>query len=109
MEDLMKDAIKNFNERSKTDEDLRKALDGKTRSVEIEITNGKTYHFNLQDNQMTELEEGAVDNPDVKITTDLATMEGILKKEINPLKAYASGNLKFKASLMDLLTLKKFF
>ena len=109
MKELLEEAIANFNERAEEDAKLRKALEGKTRKVFIEITDGTSYHFTLTDSMLKDFGEGDIAEPDIKVTSDEATMTGILKKEIKPLKAYLTKKVKFDASLEDLITLKKFF
>ena len=109
MKELLEEAITNFNERAEEDEKLRKALEGKTRKVFIEITDGTSYHFTLTENKLQDFGEGGIEEPDITVTSDEATLTGILKKEIKPLKAYLTKKVKFDASLEDLITLKKFF
>jgi len=42
------------------------------------------------------------------IISDRETIYGLMKKEISVFKAYATGKIKIKASLMDLLRLREF-
>jgi putative sterol carrier protein len=110
LEELILGKITEFNEKIKTDEKLRKELTGETRKAQLEITDGKSYSFVLLDNQLQDFKEGTVDNPDLRFSSDKVTMLGILKKEINPLKAYMiTKKLKIKASLEDMLRFRKFF
>jgi len=106
MEELLKTVIDQLNERLQNDEKLRESIKDKRRTVEIVITDDDTYNFLLEDAEAKNFGQGSLDDPDVKITTDSATLQGIIKEEINPLKAYVTKKLQVKASLMDLLTIK---
>jgi len=109
MEEQIQKLIDDFNERAKTDEKLKESLKGKVRSVLITFTDGESYNFRLEECQLVDFKVGALGKADIMVTSDMATFQAILNKEISPLKAYASKKIKFKASLSDLLTLKKFF
>lgn len=110
LEELILVKITEFNEKIQTDEKLRKELTGETRKAQIDITDGKIYSFVLTDNQLQDFKEGTIENPDLLFSSDKATLLGILKKEINPLKAYMiTKKLKIKASLEDILRFRKLF
>lgn len=101
-------AIERFNEKCKTDEKLRKELKDIVRRVNIEITDDKNYCFVLKNAMISGFDEGNLENPDVTIISDRETIYGLMKKEISPFKAYATGKIKIKGGLMDLLRLKDF-
>ncbi|MEM2977401.1 MAG: SCP2 sterol-binding domain-containing protein, partial [Thermoplasmata archaeon] len=85
-------------------------LEGKTRGVFIELTDAEGYHFTLRDNQIQEFSKGVLPNPDIHITTDSATLEALLKKEMGPMKALVTKRLRLtKISMEDLSTIRKFF
>lgn len=109
MKELLIDAIEKFNERAKTDEKLRKELEGITRRIQVDVKDGEDYHFTLRDLRVSELQEGKIDSPDVTITTTNDTLTALLTKEMGPMKAIATRKLKIKASLEDMLRLRKFF
>ncbi|MFA5772606.1 MAG: SCP2 sterol-binding domain-containing protein [Thermoplasmata archaeon] len=108
MEELLKSAIEKFNEKCKTDKELQKDIECIKRTVQINITDGKSYKFVLQSSQITDFAIGTLDNPDVLISSDNDTMKKLLSKEMSAMKAYVLKKIKIKASLEDLLTLKKF-
>ena len=74
---------------------------------------GKTLQFNCTDqpfnlhmvfaDQRCVLKEGAVDNPDIVITTGTDTIVGISQKKIRPLPAFITGKLKATGSMTDML------
>lgn len=110
MQDLLNSIIEKFNTRLETDEKLKKDMDGVIRTIQIEITDGATYFTTLKDNHADILQEGTIDNPDILITSDEATIRGLINKEISPIKAFLiTKQLKIKASLEDKLRLRKFF
>ena len=110
MIDMLNDQLSKFNERIKTDEKLRKDLEGYERTIQIVITDGVTYHTQLKDYHADKLKEGSLDNPDIVITSDEATLRGLINKEINPIKAFLiTKQLKIEASLEDKLRLRKLF
>jgi len=110
LEELILTKIDEFNEKIKTDEKLSKEFEGEYRRAQVIITDGKTYSFELKDKQVQNFQEGEIENPDIVFTSDKATLLGIMKKEINPLKAVMiTKKLKIKASLEDMLRFRKFF
>jgi len=109
MRDLIEGAIQKFNARAQSDEKLQRELDGIERTVLIDLKDGSKFHFQVKDKQIGPLAEGPVEAPDVTILSDAATLTALLKKEMGPMKAYATQKLKIKASLDDVLRLRKFF
>jgi putative sterol carrier protein len=110
LEDELKRAIETFNQKAQTDEKLRSEIQGKVRSVLVELTDTESFNFMLKDNKLGPLGKGKVDNPDIHITTDSATMEALMKREMGPMKALVTKKLKLtKISMEDLGTLRKFF
>ena len=106
---LFTNAISKFNAKAKNDDKLRAQLEGMDRKILIEFHDGEPCHMHLKDMEIKDFADGPMEPFDVKVITDQATMKGLLKKEVNAMKAYATGKIKFKASLTDLLTLKKLF
>ncbi|MBX8631581.1 MAG: SCP2 sterol-binding domain-containing protein [Thermoplasmata archaeon] len=109
IEDLINGAIDKFNARVARDNTLKKELEGMTRTVQIELKDGRSFCFSLKDNVMGDFHEGRVDNPDIKIVSDEATLSGLLNGTIRPMKAWATKKVQFKASLEDLMRIRKFF
>ena len=112
VEILIKNAIEKFNEdidNKVKDEKLKRELENVTRKVQIEITDDENYNFILCGGKITDFSKGNIEDPDARIISDKATLEGVLKGEIKPIKAWATKKLKVKASLEDMLMLRKFF
>ena len=98
--------IDGFNQRLATDQNLRRSLEGKDRSIAIIVTDGESYGFRLNDCKITTL-VGMLDNADIVVTADTKTFQGLLDKKISPLHAYATNKIQINASLMDLLTMRQ--
>jgi putative sterol carrier protein len=110
LEDELKKAIDTFNAKAKCDTRLQSEIEGKVRSVLIELTDAESFNFTLRNKCLGPLSRGLIDSPDIHITTDSATMEALLKKEMGPMKALVTKRLKLtKISMEDLNTLRKFF
>ena len=110
LEDDIRKAIDTFNQRAQTDEKLRAEIKGKVRSVLVELTDTESFNFTLKDDRLGPLGRGIIPNPDIHITTDSATMEALMKREMGPMKALVTKKLKLtKISMEDLSTLRKFF
>jgi putative sterol carrier protein len=110
MRDILNEQMKKFNDRIETDTKLKQEMEGIERTIQIEITDGSTYYTSLKNNHANDLQEGSIENPDIVISSDEATIKGLLNKEISPIKAFlVTKQLKIKASLEDKLRLRKFF
>lgn len=109
MRELLEKAVTRFNELAKTDEKLRKELAGVERKILLDLKDGTMYNINLKDYHIDGVKEGSVDSPDITIIADRITLEKLFKKEMGPMKAIALHKLKVKASIEDLLRLRKFF
>ena len=110
MQDILNSMIEKFNSKVATDEKLQKDLEGIERTIQIDVTDGAKYYTTLRNKHADTLVEGSIDNPDILISADEATLRGLINKEINPIKAFLiTKQLKVKASLEDKLRLRKFF
>jgi putative sterol carrier protein len=110
LEDDLKKAIDTFNQKAATDEKLRSEIKGKVRTVLLELSDTESFNFTLKDDRLGPLGKGVIPNPDIHITTDSATMEALMKREMGPMKALVTKKLKLtKISMEDLSTIRKFF
>lgn len=109
MRDLLENLIAKFNVKVESDPALRAEIGDLKKTVLIELSNGTKWHFTLKDRHVAGLLDGGVERADIAILTDEETLRGLLLREIGPFKAYATGKLKFKGSLDDLLRVRKFF
>jgi putative sterol carrier protein len=110
VEELLNGAIEAFNKKAETDPKLLSEIEGKLRRVFIELTDMEGYCFVLENCRVGGLQRGKNGEPDIHITTDSATLEALMKKEMGPMKALVTKRLKLtKISMEDLGTLRKFF
>jgi len=109
VKDLIERAVAKFNARVQADEKLQQELEGVERTVLLDLKDGTKFHFQLKDQKIGPVAEGPVEAPDVTILSDPSALTALLNKEMGPMKAYATGKLKIKASLEDVLRLRKFF
>lgn len=109
MEETLLKVINKFNERAEKDEKLQKELDGVSRKIQMEFTDGKSYHFLLEDTKISDFGEGDIDSPDITIISDTETIQMLFNKEMGPMKALATKRLKLKGSLQDMLKIRKLF
>jgi putative sterol carrier protein len=106
---LLVNAVDKFNEKSASDPKFREELAGKTRTIQFLLDDGQAWNFKLEDSAIDGVHDGTLEQADISITTDEATIRGIFDGSVSPMRAYAMKKIKFKASLQDLLTLRKFF
>jgi len=75
----------------------------------ISVSNGDNYVSNLKDMQLEEFKESEDTSKDLVVTATSDVLIALINKEMSPIKAYMTGELKVKASLTDMLLLKKLF
>lgn len=109
VEALLKDLIARFNKKVTEDEKLRNELRNMTRKIEVKMRDGESYNFLLEDLQLKNFSKGEVSEPDISIISDTKSFEALVKREIGPMRALATGKVKIKAPLEDMLRLRKLF
>ena len=109
MREALESLVARFNAKVDEDERLLGELKGIERRVVLDLKDGTKYHFVLKDAHVDGILDGGVDRPDLTIISDKDTVKGLLAGEIGPFKAYATGRLKVKGDIEDLLRFRKFF
>lgn len=109
IDDFLKDAISQFNEKRETDENLRSGLTGYNRTLQIALDDGKIFHFVITDGRAGELQNGPAENPEIVIETDEKTLMAIWNKEMGAMKAMALKKIRVKAKLEDMIRIRKLF
>ena len=109
IEDILTDIINQFNGKIITDEKLRSELTGVARSLVLRLDDGRKFNFHLADCKVSNFVVGDLDNPDIAIESDEATLEALYKKELRPMKAFALRKIRINSSMDDLLRFRKFF
>jgi len=67
----------------------------------------KSYLFKINKDQGIELSEGFDEEAAVQVNLDSTIFLKMMTKQINPIKAYSSGNLEVKGKMKNLLKLRK--
>ena len=106
---ILKEKVAEFNSRIKDEPKYSGVIEGKERSICISVSNGNNYISNLKDMQLEEFKESDDKNKDLVVTATSDVLIALINKEMSPIKAYMTGELKVKASLTDMLLLKKLF
>jgi len=102
-------SVAQFNERAKTDPKFQETLRDMERKIQLDVAGDATYNFHLKDYRIDGVKDGPAVNPQVVVTTDKETLLGIFNGEVSAMRAYLTKKIKFQATLMDLLVLKKLF
>lgn len=110
VEEVLREAIARFNRKAESDPKLSKEIAGMKRVVQFEITDtGESFHFVLDNKRIDELITGKTEKPDIRVMCDAEVLKQIYSGELRPMKAIALRKIHVKASLEDMLTLRKFF
>ncbi|MCK4483284.1 MAG: SCP2 sterol-binding domain-containing protein [Candidatus Thorarchaeota archaeon] len=102
--ELMRERIAIGLERKKTQE----ALDGWERKALLTLKDGRQYHF-LVANNTIKVNEGPIDNPDMRVEASEETMRKLFLEEMGATTAILKRKLKVKGSTSDLMKLKHIF
>jgi putative sterol carrier protein len=87
---------------------LREQLKDYSRVIQFTFPDLKTsYVIVIKEGNIVSLTEENRETIDILVTTDSTVLLDILNKKINPMMAYATGKLRVKGKLTDLLKLQK--
>ena len=106
---VLEEKVSEFNARIKDDPKFSGVIEGKERSICISVSDGKHYTTNLKDMHLDPFVESDNTDKDLVVTASSDVLLALIKKERSPIKAYMTGELKVKASLTDMLLLKRLF
>ncbi len=109
VKELLENAVEQFNAKAEKDPKFKKEVEGKTRTIQLTLDDGRAWNFKLDEGHIDGVHDGTISEVDISITTDEETITGIFDGSISAMRAYALKKIKFKASLQDLLTLRKLF
>ncbi len=109
VEEYLNTAIEEFNKKGESDPKLQQEMQGIHRTVEIQVTDGDTYNFVLDNAHVSGLKKGSIPNPDIRVIGSTETFDQLWRRELRPMKALALRKIQVKASLEDMLRLRKFF
>ena len=108
-EEVFKEMIVKFNQKAAEDPKLAKELAGVRRVVEIDVSDGESFNFVLENAHVGELLKGKVERPDILVIGSRDTFLQMRSGELRPMKALALKKIQVKATLEDMLRLRKFF
>lgn len=106
-EEVLDTLIGEFRDKIEEDDSVRKKMEKFEREVQIDFNSGNIYNLELKDGDVSEFEEGALENAEIKIETDVETLRDILEGEASAMQAYAKGKIKVDAPLTDMMKFKK--
>ena len=107
--DLLDEKVIEFNSRIDGEPEFSKMIEGKNRTICICVSEGDNYSTKLEDMRIKDFVQTDSTDADLVVTATSEVLTGLINREISPIKAYMSGDLKVKASLTDMLLLKRLF
>jgi putative sterol carrier protein len=107
VEELLRGAIDKFNRTVAEDPKVKEEVADKVRTVNVVLDAGKSYHFVLDHGHIDGLLQGPAEAADITITSTEEVLRKVLSGEMSAMKAYALRKLQLKASIDDLLTIRK--
>jgi putative sterol carrier protein len=107
VEETLASLVDRFNRKAEQNPAMAEELDGVSRTIRIRLTDGGSYEVDLAEGRLRNLRTGADGKADVTITTDTATFDGLVRKEIGPMKALVTRKLTIDGSLEDKLRFRK--
>ena len=101
------DGLQNIVDRYNT-EKVKKAFKGWNNTLMMTFPDiSKSFLFNIKGDEGIDLSEGFDDNAAVQVKMDSTMFVKMMTKQINPIKAYSSGNLEVKGEMKNMLKLRK--
>jgi putative sterol carrier protein len=107
VEETLESLVDRFNRKVARTPALADELRGIARTIAIRLGDAGSYAVDLADGRLTNLRSGSPSRVDLSIATDVATFEGLVTKEIGPMKALVTRRLAIDGSLEDKLLLRR--
>ena len=107
--DLLDEKVIEFNSRIDGEPEFSKMIEGKNRTICICVSDGDNYSTKLESMRIEDFVKTENTDADLVVTANSEILTGLINREISPIKAYMSGDLKVNASLTDMLLLKRLF
>lgn len=107
--ELLENAVARFNKMAEEDPKVKAEAGDVVRKVQIILDDGTKYHMVLDHGHIDGVKDGGLEGADITVESDADTLRGIMEGEISAMRAYATKKIRLKASLTDLLTLRKLF
>ena len=106
---LLNDKVLEFNSKIKDEPGTAKMIEGKTRTICICVSDGNNHFSKLENLELKNFSITDDTSADLRVTASSQILEALISRTMSPVKAYMKGDLKVKASLTDMLLLKKLF
>jgi putative sterol carrier protein len=107
IEDTLASLVDRFNRHADRNPAVGEELKGISRTISVRLTDGGTYAVDLREGKLTNLRSAVPDHADVTIITDTPTFQGLVQKDIGPMKALVTRKLMIEGSLEDKLLFRK--
>lgn len=109
IKEVLEEMLGNFEERLADDEKLQNKLDGFDRDISVEFNDNGNYNFRIEDKELSDVKEGALEDAEITIKTDTDTFQALVDGEMKAMEAYARKKVKVDASFTDMLKIKNIF
>lgn len=109
VEECVKRMEAGFWRRYNANPDLQKRLAGKTRVIQLALTDGHGWWFHIVDGRLAEIQHGLHPRPDATVAVSKHDLLSVFNGELKPMQAYLTGRVRVKASLGDVLFAKSLF
>ena len=106
IEETLVGLVDRFNRHADRPPAVREELAGLERTIAIRLKDGPSYSVDLKDGRLQNLRSGLA-RADVTITTDRETFDGLVRKDIGPMKALVTRRLAIEGRLEDKLLFRK--
>ncbi len=107
IEEMLAGLVDRFNRKVERTPAIAEELKGQARTIRIRLTDLGSYAVDLKNGRLGNLRTDAAGRADVTITTDSATFQGLIAKEIGPMKALVLRKLAIDGSLEDKLLIRR--
>lgn len=105
--EMIQGLMDRFNERAGDDQKFAEFWKDKVRRISIEFTDGETFGMTLRDGRLVDLDIRTEADPDIRIITTTECFRDLIGRRIHPMKALALRRLRVKASIEDMLAIRK--
>ena len=109
VEECVKRMEEGFWKRYNSQPELREKLAGKTRIIQLSLTDGHGYWFHIDDGKLASVQHGVHPRPDALVTTSKHDLLAVFNGELKVMQAYLTGRVRVKASFGDILFAKSLF
>ncbi|HTT16626.1 MAG TPA: SCP2 sterol-binding domain-containing protein [Thermoplasmata archaeon] len=107
VEETLAGLVERFNRKVERTPALAEELHGIARTIAIRLGPAGSFAVDLSGGRLTNLRSGSPAHVDLAIDTDATTFEGLVTREIGPMKAIVTRRLSIEGSLEDKLLLRR--